>query len=192
MEQANIVLDDLINKKEKILEVFCRKNGHSFSPINYKYNNFHSKNKTNNRQTTYKCKNCGITSTSCCINNRSSQKNVSFNEISLQLFNINFYELTKEITNINNYIKYLIYLKEKICEYFGHDVTKKMLILPFSPNLTIYECKCCGKAMNFDEYQNSQFKAICRGTTPESAVNLNHWHMFGSEASKISLPSFSS
>ena len=120
------------------------------------------------------------------------KKNVSFNEISLQLFNINFYELTKEITNINNYIKYLIYLKEKICEYFGHDVTKKMLILPFSPNLTIYECKCCGKAMNFDEYQNSQFKAICRGTTPESAVNLNHWHMFGSEASKISLPSFSS
>ena len=66
--------------------------------------------------------------------------------------------IESEISELENYINYLLSLKERLCELFGHDA--RILGNEY------FKCKCCEKEMGYQDYINAHYRAKYSGIIP--------------------------
>lgn len=101
------------------------------------------------------------------INNELEQNKIELEKIETKINGQFSYSsktikmLKNDCLNIRNYINYLLSLKERMCELFGHDVVPSDRAIYGDD---CFKCICCGKNLESYEYirdyQNAKYKNI--------------------------------
>ena len=117
---------------------------------------------------------------------RKEEKNLLNNYLSKNGKSIK--EIHNQILQITTYIEYLYFLREKLCELFGHDA--EIIDLGHEH----FECKCCGKYIGYSEYSESHYHSkilniigYYYGSIPNQGYTLSSLEELG-----LLLPTFES
>ena len=184
-KELELTKKKLQNLKDEIKNIYikyCEKNGHKLVLVNkrlIKPTGRHSFKEGFEYEMvlTYKCKVCGKMEKEIhkgygySINNKNYEKEIPYeiyDDVSLSETGKSIREIEKEIEELENNINYLIFLKERICELFGHEAKR---IGTDAVGNDIFKCNCCEKEMVYRDYINAHYNAKYRDIIPYYYTN---------------------
>lgn len=175
LKNAKKELENLKKEIEKIFSKYCEIHNHKYILINRKLlrsTGRHSFKEgfEHEMKSVYKCKVCGNEETEFHTGYGYNVPFVDFKrEIPYEIYDDkslsssgkNIRDIEKEIEELEIYIDYLMSLKTRICELFGHDVER------ISSGLSeTFKCNCCGKEMGYQTYITAYHKSKYKDIIP--------------------------
>ena len=167
-EKCNLELGNLEKEANNILRNYCyKRKNHSYILIQSKNGGLTGENtfagSVHTFRHIYKCSVCGeiyhLSGKSAGYARIHEYKQVipedAYDDESLSDNGRTYRMIKEEIDELKIYMDYLILLKGKICELFGHEAT--------ADAHEYFTCKCCGKLLRHDEYINDYYNARYRG-----------------------------
>ncbi len=195
---SELEIETLTEERVKILHTYCEKNNHNYALLRQRYLSSTGKHSfgrgfQNIYDYTYKCTICGreTSFTTTGYDRRDSEKYCAYipedvydNE-TLTTDGKTLRIIEQEILKLKEYLNYLDYLKDKMCELFGHDA----IIIDYEEN---FKCQCCGRTLGYQEYIDAHYKAKYLGIVPfYYNDNINGSYITrGEKESYIPLPTF--
>lgn len=184
LEASEQTLEQLKNRREELLDLYCKKNGHRYVLISAKCGSYKCFGPEIKKR--YKCKTCGAKYSSiekgtldfyiAELYEQEIPENL-VEDTSLTKDGISFGQIEKQIETTKSYIKYLYLLKKHMCRLFGHDG------MEYDDGIVI--CKCCGSIMTKGEYVSSKCSSLLDGVISSENKNSKLYEEFN----KIALPS---
>lgn len=169
---SKIELETLSKEWNNILHAYCEKHKHNYILTEVKYPLPTGSYSPEcgweySYIVNYKCTTCGTIKSFTTVGFRVCPEKYhqtipkeAIDDITLSKNGKTLRMIEQEIPKLREYIDYLGYLKEKMCELFGHDAT----IIDYDRET--FKCKCCGKTMSHREYIDTYYNAIYKGVVP--------------------------